>query len=189
MYRNEWYDLIDYEGIYKINKNGDILSINYNHTKQSKILSPRKNRDGYMIVTLTKNKTKKTAQVHRLVAKNFIENPNNFEQVNHKDENKTNNYVSNLEWCNAKYNNNYGTRLQRQGNSCKGKLLNRKDMSLQIDQFDKNGNLINTYTSIQECARINSINPSNICSCIKGRLKTCGGYVWKYHISSEVELC
>lgn len=78
------------------------------------ILKPTKRKDGYMCVTLRRNEKKKTMLVHRLVISAFIPNPNNLPQVNHKDEDKTNNRLDNLEWCTNKYNANYGTKVQRQ---------------------------------------------------------------------------
>lgn len=107
----EWKDIPDYEGKYQVSNMGRVKSLNYARRKQVKVLRPgiEKTR-GYLSVTLLKDGKQKTKPVHRLVAIAFIPNPNDLPQVNHKDENKLNNCVDNLEWCNAKYNCNYGHR-------------------------------------------------------------------------------
>ena len=107
----EWKDIIGYEGKYQVSNTGKIRSLNYLNTRKTKELKPRKFSTGYLSICL--GKEKKNFYIHRLVAIHFIPNPNNLLEVNHKDENKTNNNVENLEWCNHKYNCNYGTRSER----------------------------------------------------------------------------
>lgn len=106
-----WKDIKGYEGKYQASNLWRIRSLNYARRKQIRVLKPgiEKTR-GYLSVTLLNKGKQKTKPVHRLVALTFIPNPNNLPQVNHKDENKLNNCVDNLEWCNAKYNCNYGNR-------------------------------------------------------------------------------
>lgn len=109
----EWRDIKGYEGLYQISNLGRVKSLRDNHGNyREKILNPS-NRKGYLIVSLCRKGRKREFKVHRLVALHFIDNPNNYSQVNHKDENKENNRVDNLEWCTPKYNSNYGTRTQR----------------------------------------------------------------------------
>lgn len=107
-----WKDIEGYEGIYQISNYGEVMRLmsydSRNHLRNSKILKQRKNKDGYMVVGLHKNSKEKKYLVHRLVAKAFISNPNKLPEINHIDENKQNNSVPNLEWCNRKYNVNYG---------------------------------------------------------------------------------
>lgn len=102
-------DIKGYEGKYAITEDGKIWSYVY-----KKLLKPSLDRDGYEIVWLyDKNRKVKALKIHRLVAETYIPNPDYLPQVNHKDENKQNNNVSNLEWCTGKYNANYGTRNKR----------------------------------------------------------------------------
>lgn len=102
-----------YEGLYEVSNLGNVKSLNYNKTKIERILKAEKDIGGYLRVALRKQGKQKHYKIHRLVAQAFIPNPNNYKQVNHIDEDKTNNAASNLEWCSAKYNSSYGTRTHR----------------------------------------------------------------------------
>ena len=111
-----WKDVVGYEGIYKVSNKGNIYSVE--RIAQGRkcggiILKPICDKDGYLIVSLYKNGGTKNKKIHRLVTEAFIPNPNNLPQVNHRDEVKDNNNVSNLEWCTSKQNNNHGTRTER----------------------------------------------------------------------------
>ena len=117
-----WRPVVGYEGLYEVSSYGRVRSLdmyvkvgygNYRLHK-GKVLSPAKDTGGYLKVNLYCNGKQKTIDVHRLVAQAFLPNPDNLPQVNHKDENKTNNRVENLEMCNAKYNLSYGTRNIRE---------------------------------------------------------------------------
>lgn len=122
-----------------------------------------------------------------MVALAFIPNPNNLPYINHKDENKLNNNVENLEWCDSLYNNTYGNRL----NKIKEKNLNNPSLSTPIKQIDLTTNdVINIFPSIHEAMRFlikqnENLTPStvcaNICSCCKGKKKSAYGYMWGYN--------
>lgn len=116
-----WKDIPGYEGKYEVSNLGNVRSLNYNHTGEIKLLKQGTNKKGYKLVNLCKNGKQKCYLIHRLVAMTFIPNPNNLPIINHKDENKVNNNVKNLEWCTIAYNNNYGTRNERTSESHKGK--------------------------------------------------------------------
>ena len=146
---------------YIIYSNGSIWSKRYN-----KFLSPATNPDGYLTVVLyADDKTKKTFTVHKLVALSFIPNPNNYDCVNHKDENKLNNDVSNLEWCDRMYNNNYG---------------HHKKEIVMCDI--KTHEPIQIFGSIGDAERFlnNSGAHANIVRQLKDRGKSAYGYFWKY---------
>ena len=111
--KEEWREIPGYEGKYFISSFGNVKVV-YKWIKDNeKILSPMLNKDGYYQVNLSIRKKVKHHRIHRLVAEAFIENPNGYPMVNHKDENKLNNHADNLEWCDQTYNIRYGTRTQR----------------------------------------------------------------------------
>ncbi|MBQ0088112.1 MAG: HNH endonuclease [Prevotellaceae bacterium] len=113
MYNEIWKDIPHYEGLYQVSNYGRIKN------NRGQFKTQHDNGRGYLGVELWKNNSSKREYVHRLVALAFLPNPNHFTQVNHKDEDKQNNYVDNLEWCDCKYNNNYGTHTQRMVETCK----------------------------------------------------------------------
>lgn len=167
-----WKDIEGFEGKYKISNNGDCFSYFLN-----RCLKPRITKNsGYLIVNLKINKKQYTYYVHRLVAEAFLEIPEELKhlkgtrylQVNHKDEDKTNNTVENLEWCTAKYNTNYGTSLKRRSIS----------QSKPVLQYDKNGNFIKEWISLSECQR-NGFYKANIIRCYKNKCKYHKGFIWK----------
>lgn len=108
----EWKNVIGYEGLYEVSNKGNVRNV-----RRNTLLRLTKTNYGYIQVSLYKNGIRTGLKVHRLVAEAFIPNPDNLPQVNHKDEDKTNNNVTNLEWCTAKYNNNYGNRLEKSINT------------------------------------------------------------------------
>ena len=157
-----WKDCKGYEGKYQVSNQGRIWSV-----KSQKYLKPWLNSSGYWAVQLmAPNGKRKGELVHRLVALAFIDNPNNLPQVNHKDENKQNCNVDNLEWCDTKYNLNYGTRNLRASQS--------NSIQVYCVELDR------VFNSITEAQEILHINKQNIVAVCKGRRKTCGGYHWKY---------
>lgn len=154
--------LYDYRGLYLVSNWGRVKSLNYRQSKKTNILKITKDKKwGYWNVSLTKEKKRKTFKVHRLVAYHFILNPNNLPEVNHKDENKDNNCYSNLEWCSSKYNARYSK-------------------SKKVNQYDLEGNLIKTWECIEDAKE--KLNIIHISDCCKGKRKTAGGYIWKYHV-------
>ena len=117
----EWRPIEGYEGLYEVSNTGQVRSfdryVKYSngriHLHKGKVLSPIKDKDGYLQVNLCYNGKIHQIKIHRLVAQAFLSNPDNLLYVNHKDEVKTNNSVDNLEWCDVKYNNNYGSRKDK----------------------------------------------------------------------------
>lgn len=118
---DEFVDIPGYEGLYQINKDGVVKSLARFNSKSGRggrlyketIRKPTIDKDGYLRVVLCKDGIPHTTSIHRLLAITFIPNPHNYSSVNHKDENKLNNSISNLEWCTVKYNNNYNNRQLR----------------------------------------------------------------------------
>lgn len=180
-----WKPVENYEGLYEVSNLGRIKSLErtvwnkgrgYYKTVPERILKPSNNGQGYLFVNLCKDGKMKNCRVHRLVGQAFIPNPNNLPQINHKDENKGNNMVENLEWCSSKYNNNYGTHNQRMAE----KQRNDPKRSKPVIAIDKITGLTVKFASIGEASRQLVINQSNIVSCLKGKLKSAGGYTWHY---------
>lgn len=170
-----WRDVIGYEGLYQVSNYGRVKSLNYHGGKKEKVLKPGKDRCGYLYVVLCKEGSHKKYKVHRLVAQAFIPNPNNYPCVNHKDENKTNNCVDNLEWCTYKYNTNYGTCIERSANS----RINDK-RSKPVLQYSLEGNFIKKWPSGREIQRQLGFNQGGISNCCLGKCNTAYGYIWRY---------
>jgi hypothetical protein len=166
-----WKDIAGYEGLYQVSNFGRVKSLNYRKTGKEAILKLRvaHKRHNYMDVALTKRGITKRHKVHRLVAVAFIPNPNNLPHINHIDCDVTNNLVDNLEWCDAKYNVNYGGRAVKFG----------KKVGHRVAQCDSFGNVVNTFYSIRAAARELNLANTNIVAAIQGKQKTCGGFIWK----------
>lgn len=171
----------DYED-YLVNENGQVFS-----KKSNRFLKPLKQT--YLTVELFNDKGSKRFLVHRLVAQTFIPNPDNLPQVNHKDENKHNNNVGNLEWCTAKYNMNYGEGAKTRHTIIdysksiykENAIKNGRKVSRPVLQFTKDGEFIARYNSAKEAHRETGANHSHILECCAGkRYKTVNGFIWKY---------
>lgn len=127
-----WKDIVGYEGLYQVSNLGNVKRLKgykgrgKGYIVEEHFIQPSINSRGYQNVVLCKNGKTKTFSMHRLVAIAFLDNSNNLPQVNHKDENKLNNCVDNLEWCNSKYNNNYGTRNKKCSDKWKLKRLQKE---------------------------------------------------------------
>ena len=168
-----WKDKKDYEGLYQVSNCGRAKSLDRyvkgkGHSlkfKKGRILKPMKDSNGYLKVRLCNGEKSKTFNLHRLVAETFIPNPNNYKEVNHKDENKTNNVVTNLEWCDRKYNQNYGTRTEK--------------CSKKVYQYTLDGELVREWISATEAGR-NGFSQSGINNCCLGKAKTHKGFRWSY---------
>ena len=182
-------DIKDLEGLYQVSNFGNILSLNYGRTGKPKLLKPCVDGGGYLLVGLYKNRKRKSFKVHRLVAEIFIPNPDNLPQINHKidtDEGKKINMVffnedgsideekTTIEWCDCKYNINYGTHNERVSKA----KINGKT-SKPVLQFTKSGELIREYPSTKECGR-NGFNEGYIAACCRGEYKQAYGFLWRY---------
>lgn len=172
MKREIWKDVVGYEGLYQVSNYGKIKSF---HKRKSfpKMINVYAKR-GYYQIGLRKKGKRKFFQVHRLVAEAFVPNPNNFPVVNHKDENKLNNYFENLEWCTVSYNNTYGSRIKNVVNKTGKKVL----------QYNMQKEFIKEFPSLSEAARSTNTNLSNISACCHGKYKKANNYIWKF--KSEV---
>ena len=194
MEKEIWRPIKGYEGLYEVSNLGRIRSLDrmiiqpdgvkrlWKGRIRKPIKDTRENK-GYLRVELSKDGILKKFAIHRLVAQTFIPNTNNLPQINHKDEDKINNFVfvnkdgsvdlnkSNLEWCDGKYNVNYGTRNKRIA----------KTQSTPVLQIGLESNeIIAEYPSTMEAARQLNIGSGAISMCCNGKLKTYKGFKWRY---------
>lgn len=152
---------------YIVTSTGEVYSTKY---RKSRRLVTHINRGGYERVGLCRNGKQRQMLVHRLVAETFIKNPENKPYINHKDENKLNNDVSNLEWCTSAENNKHGTRLIRIAESNKKKIV----------QLSKNGEILKIWDSQTDASKSLGLDKRNINACLKNKRRVCGGYSWRY---------
>lgn len=166
-----WEDINGTEGWYMVSNKGRVWS-----WKKGQILKQNICKVGYYVVSISYNNTPKTKYVHRLVAEAFIQNPNNYNVINHLDENKLNNHVDNLEWCTQSHN---VTHLNAQNKRLisKGDDWNKLARAKAVLQFNLEGELINEYESASE---VNRLFGYYISPCCRGEQKTAYGYIWKY---------
>ena len=157
-----WKDIRGYEGLYQVSNLGRVRS-------KTKLLHLNTNTYGYKHVTLSKGNVQKTVLVHRLVASAFIENPIGLPQINHKDGDKSNNTVGNLEWV-------------TQGGNNRHAIKNNLRKAKKILLIDNENNVIREFNNRME---VNDFLGRDVCQdsitrCCNGKRKTAYGYVWRY---------
>lgn len=164
-------------GDYIACSNGRIFKLNWGGKGRTREVKQHKS-NGYLRFSLNN----KLTLSHRFIAMCFIPNPNNLPQINHKNEIKTDNRVENLEWCDAKYNTNYGTHNERMAKNMVGKNINHPSFSKPVMQYTKSGEFIAAYPSSKEAERQTGIYSQNILDCchVKCRHKSAGGFVWRF---------
>jgi hypothetical protein len=158
-----WKPVIGFEDFYMVKNAGDVLSL-----RNMKLRKPVRNPvNGYYTVVLSGDHVKRTMCIHRIVAEAFVDNPNKYGFINHKDENKLNNNACNLEWCTKAYNNTYNGKTQR---CCKS--------IVQIDP--KTGDEV-VWSSARKAHEAGIAHYKNISACCRGLRKTAGGYEWRFN--------
>ena len=167
--REKSLDFLGYPN-YTITDDGRVFSLNYHKEGYKKEMKQRNNKKGYKIVYISSHSKDKSFFVHRLVALTFIPNPYNLPQVNHKDENKSNNRVENLEWCSNYYNAHYRDKVERTA----------KSHWKPIQQFTKDGVFIREWDSIKEACETLQMSSGYIVDTLKGRHKQAYCYIWRY---------
>ena len=169
--REEWRPVKDFDRKYEISNLGRVksLSRNYLYGHHGDIILKTNDRRGYRGVTLFKDGKRYYYSVHRLVAEAFIPNPDNLPCVNHKDEDKTNNVVNNLEWCTYEQNSNYGT--------CRSKIS--KNVSRKVIAYTRDGKVVRVFNSMTEASKELNISLSHISRCCKYTHLTARGLKWR----------
>lgn len=173
-----WKDIKGYEEYYKISNYGRIYSKerfvktcgNGRRIVGGRIVNPVKCTNGYLEVQMHIKGKVIIKLLHRAVAEAFLPNPDNLPEVNHKDEDISNNTLQNLEWCTSKYNANYGTRNKRFGQKFKKPVL----------QYDLNGNFIKRWDGVIDASKGVGARSECIIRCCKNRQETSAGYKWEY---------
>lgn len=177
-----WKDIKNYKGLYQVSNLGRIKSLvkntNNQYGKTERILKLKTDKCGYQQICLSKNGEHKYYLVHRLVYEAFYGRIPFWMQVNHINENKTDNNRFNLNILSCKQNMNWGTVQERKSKKRTG-MYNTKN-STPILQYDKEGNLIKEWVSIREIERQLGFKSCCICNYLKGRIQTAYGYIWKY---------
>jgi len=179
-----WKDIKGYEGLYQVSDVGNIKSLNYNKTKQEKNLKFGIDTSGYRVVNLFKNGKPKMYTVHKLVAITFIPNPNDYPIINHKDENRRNNNIDNLEWCTYKYNLNYGERNKKVKQNMKEKEKKNGQIKRKKVTCITTGEI---FKSVTEASMKTNAYSTTISQCCKGKRKHAGKHpstgeklMWEY---------
>lgn len=169
MFSEVWKEVVGFEKLYEISNYGRVRRYDNKRLKATPL-----NRYGYPQVNLYKNNKAHLRRVHRLVAAAFVVNPcpNKYDCINHKDENPCNNHVNNLEWCDRRYNNNYGGHNMRIA----------KTRSKPIYQFTLDGKFLREWMSATEASRQLGIAQMAINSCClhKPKYNQAGGFLWKF---------
>lgn len=169
-------DIVGYEGLYQVSNIGRVKSLPKDKVlhncgfickSKERILKPKLEKNGYLRVGLYKNGIVQYFSIHRLVAIAFIENPNNYPDINHKDENRTNNNVNNLEWCSVSYNTQYSS-YKWTGEK---HWASKKVLCIETGE---------SFFSITEAGKQKNVQYKNIHKCCKGERHTAGEFHWQY---------
>ena len=171
--KEEWRPVVGYEGLYEVSNMGRVKSVERTawngkgyRIVAERILKGRRTKKGYLQVQLHQDAKIKPYYIHRLVAQSFLDNPDNLPEVNHIDQDKTNNCIDNLEWCTSQYNIEYS-------------------QAKPVIGIDKITGLILEFSSAHEVERMIGIAQQSICACLKGRQKSAGGFYW-YYADSDI---
>lgn len=177
-----------YEGLYEVDQFGRVFGVdrikevNDNGRMYSKPIAGKQMKQslhtkGYKTVSLTKDGKTKTVFVHRIVAEAFIDNPSNLPFVNHKDEDKTNNFLENLEWCTPSYNRTYGKAIENHAKKIRGCVSEKR---IAVIQRSLDGIFKAEFSSVTEAAQAMNGASSAISAVCKGKRKMAYGYMWEY---------
>lgn len=168
-----WKDVPGYERLYQVSSLGNVRSLPRN-TTNGRNLKPSDGGAGYYTVSLCKGGKVKKVTVHSIVAKAFISNPNNYDFVDHIDEDRKNNRIENLQWCTCKQNNEFRDSVYR-------KALTRRGKSNRVvSQYSLDGTKLNEFKTLREAAKAVGGQAQNIWKVVKGKRFNAYGFNWRY---------
>ena len=187
----KWRDIKEFKGLYQVSNLGNIRSLDTminckgakginEHIRKGRILKKTIGTTGYYNVNLSKDSKVRLLRVHTLVARAFIPNPNNYKLINHKDGNKLNNKVENLEWCDYSHNIKEAYRIGLRKNKYSGKYGKEAQFSKPLLQFTIDGKFIKEWENASQVKRELGYCAENIRSVCNGKRKIANGYKWKY---------
>lgn len=153
-----------YESIYQISSDGKVWNVKSGATLRGNV-----NSHGYVVVSLTKDGVKKDCKLHRLLALAFLPNPNDFDCVNHKDGDKLNNSLDNLEWCTKGYNNRHAR--EQLGIDFSAKPVCQTTMS---------GDFVALWANLSQAAKSVGVTSACVSRCCEGHANSAGGYRWEF---------
>lgn len=173
-----WKDIVGFESSHQISNMGRIRTKdryakvcgNGKRLVKGRILKPVRCKNGYLEAQLNFQGKRTVFLLHRLVAMYFVANPHGLPEVNHKDENISNNEADNLEWCTSKYNANYGTRNERF----------REKLMIPVNQYDTKGSFIRKWSGAIEVEKCLGIHGESVARCCRGKQRLAGGFEWRY---------
>jgi hypothetical protein len=177
-----WRPVKDYEGLYEVSNFGRVRSCGRMILKSNGVVQNRKSkirkqvptRTGYLQVNLSKNNIQKMVTFHKLVAQAFLPNPKGYSEINHKNEDKSDNRARNLEWCSRVYNNSYGTIISRIVAKNKNGALSKP-----IFQVTFSGKIVNFWPLAKEAGRY-GFDFSKVAMCARGERSQHKGFQWMY---------
>lgn len=170
---DEYRPVVGFEPFYLVNKQGDIITLRNKNGKKHHKIKTYRDKDGYLRVRLYGDKKCIWIGVHKVVAMAFLDNPNGYAMVNHKNYKRDDNRVENLEWCNAKENTQWSLQHYKGAHH------------ISVIGIDGDGNKT-LYDSLSDASRKTGVCIENICNCCKGRREKAGGYIWKYAEITEL---
>ena len=178
-----WKAVIGYESYYEVSSFGRVKRIKSKNRPIEKIRKIQYKKNGYAVIMISIAQKFKLAHIHRLVAMAFIPNPDNKPQVNHKDMDKTNNHLENLEWCTHQENMAHAIKNKKWSNNAKYGKENAR--SRKIIQYNKNGDKVKEWDNISRASEKMNISPGEITICCQGKRKSAGGFQWRYFPNTD----